>query len=221
MFRKRTWWKYVLNFEVLSLVAVIIAVIYFSLTLNKNGQYDYIGIGKSGWDVSGWKQIVQGHIPQPLKKRKKRINRHEEKCREIFSRLFQNSFKSVRPQWLKNPATNKNLELDGFCPHIRTPLGKGLAFEYDGEQHSKYNKHFHRNGPKDFLYQIKKDEWKTMRCKEEGILLIRIPHFVAYEDLESYIIDKLKRKGVNIRSSRSNTQWRTKPGTGFLAGLYD
>ena len=72
--------------------------------------------------------------------------------------------------------------------------GTGLAFEYDGIQHSKYNKHFHRKGPIEFVYQTKKDAYKDMVCKNKGVMLIRIPHFVVFDDLEKYIKQKLAKK---------------------------
>lgn len=215
----RNWWKYVLNLQVIGFIIIVVAAIYFALKDKKRGAYSFRGLGRSGWDLSRWRQIVGGQIPQPIKTKKPRFNKHEERCREIFQKIFRAKFKSVRPKWLKNPVTNRNLELDGFCPHIKTPIGTGLAFEYDGSQHSQYNKHFHRGGPNEFLYQVKKDEWKDIRCKEENVLLIRIPHFVAYEDLERFITNKLRKKGVNV--SRGN-QWKTsnRNSTGFLAGLY-
>ena len=118
-------------------------------------------------------------ISKPKKKKKPKFNKSEERCREIFEDIFDAKFKSIRPNWLKNPVTGQNLELDGFSPSIKTSMGQGIAFEYDGIQHAEYNKHFHRNGPAEFIYQTKKDSWKDLKCKENGVFLIRIPHFVA------------------------------------------
>lgn len=133
----------------------------------------------------------------------KKINKHEERCREIFERIFQTEFESIRPDWLENPVSGSNLELDGFAPGIYTPRGRGLAFEYDGIQHSKYDPdHFHserRGGKNAFIYQVKKDAWKTKRCAEEGVVLIRIPHFISWDDLEDHIRDRLKKEGVEAR----------------------
>ena len=65
---------------------------------------------------------------------------YEEKCRKIFQELFKKEFRSVRPDWLKNPWTYQNLELDGYNPDVIT---NGLAFEYDGVQHSRFTPLFH------------------------------------------------------------------------------
>lgn len=60
-----------------------------------------------------------------------------------------------RPDWLKNPKTGHNLELDRFYPWMK------LAFEYNGRHHSG-------------KYQMYKDEVKAERCKERGIALVII-----------------------------------------------
>jgi hypothetical protein len=125
-----------------------------------------------------------------------RINKSEEKCRVIFEKIFKRAFYSVRPDWLQNPATGQNLELDGFCEHITTPIGEGVAFEYDGAQHAKFNKFFHDDNVDKFKYQVVKDEWKSAVCRKRGIVLIRIPHYVSSEDLEEYIVDRLKANGL-------------------------
>ena len=116
----------------------------------------------------------------------------EGKCREIFNRIYGVNFESVRPGWLRNPATGKNLELDGYNDTIRTPMGMGLAFECDGEQHSRYVPYFHSQGPKEFVYQHKKDNWKDKVCRERGVMLLRIPYFVVPDELETYIRTRLE-----------------------------
>lgn len=198
------WWDF-LNVDTIAAVCVIIAVIYcLFVTKRKPGKYKFLGLGDSGWDISEGNNFWDYGVPKNLRRkdrrsrrpRRQKFNKHEERCREIFQNIYGMKFKSVRPEWLKNPVTGKNLELDGFCEDIPTPIGRGLAFEYDGEQHSKYNKHFHRHGPDEFLYQVKKDSWKDIRCKQQKVFLVRIPHFVAYEDLERYITNKLRKKNL-------------------------
>ena len=122
---------------------------------------------------------------------------YEEKCRKIFQELFKKEFKSVRPDWLKNPWTYQNLVLDGYNPDIVTPKGKGLAFEYDGVQHSRFTPLFH-SCVDDFEYQVMKDSLKDEMCRDEGVLLIRIPHYVCYWHLKPFIIGRLIMKGVKI-----------------------
>jgi hypothetical protein len=143
-------------------------------------------------------QPTSQYSKSPPAKRGKKINYHEELCRDIFEKIFRKPFPTIRPDWLENPTTGYNLELDGFCDHIQTPLGKGLAFEYDGVEHAKYSNYFQRDGVAEFEYQIVKDRWKDVQCKSRGVLLIRIPHYVTKNDLEPYIRSELQSKGVSF-----------------------
>jgi hypothetical protein len=198
---KWSWWtKYVLNIDTMAAIAVLLVVLYFIFT-SKRRKYKF--------DIPDG----SGHSPSRSSKRKdkgrtrrrRKLNKSEEECRKIFQREFKSRFKSVRPKWLKNPVTGRNLELDGYNPKIVTPIGTGLAFEYDGQQHSKYVPHFHPGGPDEFEYQVTKDSWKDKTCKKRGVMLIRIPHFVAFPDLTRYIKAELKRRGVDTHQHRSRS----------------
>jgi hypothetical protein len=241
------WWEYVLNIDTLAVLVIIIAVLYFLFTTKRR---------KKRIDLRSWRGIPESvqkslsrkrsefdskresgtgfwdQSSRPKKSRK--LYKHEERCRKIFQEIFGRKFPSEKPDWLKNPIRKgKNLELDGVCYDIPTPLGRGLAFEYDGVQHSRYTKRFHRS-KSEFKYQVKKDEWKNRRCKEERVLLIRIPHWVAYEDLERYIVQELHRNQILPSSysgryremattagdhSPSRSSYSSEPGS-FLQGLY-
>jgi hypothetical protein len=174
--KSKRWWHYLFNIDVIFVIVIFIVAVYLFFT-NKRSTL-----------------TPQGVRPADLLnvRHEKKFNVHEEACRKIFERLFNKRFQSIRPDWLKNPHTGRNLELDGYCSEIYTPLGKGLAFEYDGQQHAEYNKHFHKS-PQDFVKQVKRDFWKDKVCKQHGILLIRIPHYIPYDDLEKYIKLKLSR----------------------------
>lgn len=177
--------KYLCDIDVLIAIVVLSVFIYFVFKAKKR-KYKFIPLGDA---------------PPPKKKKLKKGKKkykNEERCREIFERIFNCKFKTIRPEWLKNPVTGKNLEIDGFNPDVKTPIGKGLGFEYDGQQHAKYTPHFHKHGPQQFIYQTKCDTWKDLQCKERKIVLIRIPNFVAFHDLERYIREKLTRLGFSI-----------------------
>jgi hypothetical protein len=183
-----------LHLETLFFIGIIIALIYF-VFFSKNRKKPFEQLEEFAEEVLGASKGLS--VPKSLikKPQKPKINKHEERCREIFEDIFQVKFKSCRPEWLENPVTHKNLELDGFNPTIKTPMGKGLAFEYDGAQHARFTPRFQRH-PDEFVYQCKKDSWKDLRCKQEGILLIRIPSFVAFQDLERFIKQKVRKEGL-------------------------
>jgi hypothetical protein len=210
------WALRLLHLETLFIIGVIVIAVYLVwFSKDREGDLERIGFAPN-WESlkkPGFVRVPKEYIKKkPAGKKKKDKYVHEERCREIFEEIFGVEFKSVRPGWLKNPATGHNLEIDGFNPNIKTRLGKGLGFERDGEQHSKYVPYFHRSGPEEFIYQAKKDEWKDMRCKQKGVMLIRIPAYVAYSDLERFIKAALKKEGFNVG--------KVDPGVYLLEGLY-
>ena len=114
-------------------------------------------------------------------------SRSEKLTREIFERIMGCNFPSIRPEFLKNPETGCNLELDGYNESLK------LAFEYNGIQHYQFEKHFHETED-DFKKQREHDEFKYKRCIEMGITLISVPYkFNCYkpEELEIFIKDQL------------------------------
>tara|TARA_R110002153_G_C13285953_1_gene494490 strand:- start:79 stop:1794 length:1716 start_codon:yes stop_codon:yes gene_type:complete len=105
--------------------------------------------------------------------------------REYFQQYFNKDFPNVRPNWLKNPKTNRNLELDGFNEELK------IAFEHQGYQH--YQKHY-TNQRLD--KQIYKDKIKEKVCKERGILLFiipEIPRLTPLDELDDMVQDILLR----------------------------
>jgi hypothetical protein len=213
-FKMKWYWSFLLNFDTICVITFLIVLIYFIIT-TRNKKFKYID-PDDYYDDEEDEEFVSRKPKQ--KKKKPKINKHEERCRDIFQKIYQRKFKSVRPDWLKNPVTGRNLELDGFCEKIRTKYGLGIAFEYDGEQHAKYNKHFHRSGPAEFHWQVKKDEWKDLQCERRGVALVRIPHFVDYNDLEKYITKKLYKMQIHPSQLKHN---QPIPRNNFkLSGLY-
>lgn len=119
----------------------------------------------------------------------KRIyNKNEKQCRRIVERIYGRAFPSIRPDFLKNPITGKNLELDMYNKDLK------LAFEYNGVQHYKYTPFFHKSH-KDFEKQKAYDNYKKSICEHLGITLIAIPYTTPYKDLDGYlttVCNKLK-----------------------------
>jgi hypothetical protein len=117
----------------------------------------------------------------------------ETECRRVLQKIFKKPFTSQRPDFLRNPVTggNFNLELDCFNEELR------LAVEYNGIQHYKYSPYFHRN--KDhFMTQKYRDDMKKRICKENNINLIEVPYTIKINDIEKYIIENCKKLGYQI-----------------------
>ena len=88
----------------------------------------------------------------------------------------------LRPDWLKNPLTKRNLEIDIFDP--KTFIG----IEYNGAQHYRYEQSMHKS-ENDFNYQVYKDQLKLERCKMMGVSLIVVPYTV---DNMKYVKGRMK-----------------------------
>lgn len=105
--------------------------------------------------------------------------RNENECREIFEKLTGFRFIKIRPKWLKNPKTNRSLELDGYCEELK------MAFEHDGKQHFEESEFFHRK-KNCSLEEIQfRDHLKDKLCIENGVKLLRIKYDI--EDKEKLI----------------------------------
>ena len=104
-----------------------------------------------------------------------------------MQKLFDKPFYKSRPRFLNNPVTfgTNNLELDCYNEELK------LAVEYDGAQHFKFIPHFHKTNEA-FMNQRYRDYMKDQMCKENGIVLIRVPYTVKIPDIESFLIGKLK-----------------------------
>ena len=118
------------------------------------------------------------------KKQKKGGCKHEDECKRILEKQYNKKFTKIRPEFLKNPKSGRNLELDMYNNDLK------LALEYQGAQHRVYTPYFHKSY-EDFLSQVERDTYKKKKCEEEGIKLICVPDTVKYKDLETYIKSKL------------------------------
>lgn len=124
------------------------------------------------------------------KKKAAKESKGEVECRRVLNKIFNKPFHKIRPNFLNNPVTGGkfNLELDCYNDEL------GLAVEFNGIQHYKFSKFFHRNN-EHFLNQKYRDELKKRMCKENGIILIEVPYTVKNENIESYLKKELKKYG--------------------------
>jgi len=87
---------------------------------------------------------------------------------EILGRRVQ---VNVRPNFLRNPETGRNLEYDCYDPET------GIAIEYDGGQHRVFTPRFHAS-QEDFERQMRLDKLKNDLSVENNITLIRVADIV-------------------------------------------
>lgn len=133
------------------------------------------------------------NINYEIKKKIPKESKGEVECRRVLNKIFNRPFNKDRPSFLNNPVTggNYNLELDCYDPQLK------LAVEYNGIQHYQYNKFFHRN-KEHFLNQKYRDDMKRRICKDYNITLIEVPYTIKVENIESYLINELRKNNFNI-----------------------
>ncbi len=122
-------------------------------------------------------------------------SRGEQFCAEILEELLQRQVRiNYRPEFLKNPKTNRCLELDAYDEQTK------VAIEYNGEQHYVFPNCYHKTR-KDFDGQLERDILKEKLCRENNIRLISVPYTVDYKAktlekrktlLRNYIHNKIK-----------------------------
>lgn len=106
----------------------------------------------------------------------------EKICAQTLMTLFDVPFITVRPDWLKNPETGRNLELDCYNEQLR------LAVEYNGQQH--YQAGIYGDKAKLKSQQLR-DRLKQTLCATNGILLIIVPYTIKHRDIPKYICQNI------------------------------
>jgi len=99
-----------------------------------------------------------------------------------------------RPNFLKNPKTGRNLELDMYDPITK------IAIEYNGEGHYNFVSKFHSDESKVFD-QKERDILKRHLCEENGIILLTVPYTI-----DSAIPDGKGKYKYIARSEREKEQ---------------
>lgn len=137
------------------------------------------------------------YYPQPSEKKiKSHRSRAEACCAQILEDIYDKPFISVRPQFLKNPETGANVEIDCYNEELQ------IGLEYQGEHHY----HYPPSDPRirktmtyeKFIKQVRRDRYKVDACDVAGVYLITVPHNVpeplykAY--IEYYLPDNVARR---------------------------
>ena len=111
------------------------------------------------------------------------ISKGEKACKRYVQRYFRKSFTKIRPDFLKDPTTKRNLEIDLYNDSLK------LGVEYNGIQHYEFTPRFHKTYGV-FRRQKERDVLKKRLCRENGVTLIVVPY--DEESIPSYIHSKLR-----------------------------
>ena len=111
-----------------------------------------------------------------------KISKGEMLCKKAIEEIYGVPFYCVRPNFLKNPETGRNLELDMYNDDLK------IALEYSGQHHYVYPNPFHKT-KEEFMNQVRRDQYKVEMCDQNGIYLITVPYNVPleYEKIKAYI----------------------------------
>jgi hypothetical protein len=172
---------FLISFELLVVLSIIflIGLGLWNLFKGKKGSWTPTTIK----EVFNRPEFNRGRF-EPITESHVKDSKGEIICRQVLERIYGKPFKKARPRWLNNSVTNNSLELDCFNEELR------LAVEYQGEQHYKFNKFFHRSHDA-FLNGKYRDEMKRRICKERGITLIEIPYWIKPDNIEAYLRGQL------------------------------
>ena len=181
---KEIWQNY--GFEIvlgLCLAFILVFFIYRKIT------------GKKGTWSKSYYYPGQGEVHSPLTPRRSppKESSGESECRRVLQYFFKKPFNNQRPDFLRNPVTggNFNLELDCYDSELK------LAVEYNGAQHYKYIPYFHKN-KEAFLNQKYRDEMKKRMCRDAGVTLIEVPNTIKVEDIKGFLVNRLQQAGYKV-----------------------
>lgn len=128
---------------------------------------------------------VDETIKQPvIKELNKSVSKGEQICKQSLEKMFGKKFITVRPDFLKNPETSRNLELDCYNEELK------LAVEYNGIQHYNWP-NFTNQTQEQFINQIRRDKFKLEVCDDNGIYLIIVPYTIKHDDIYDYILERI------------------------------
>ena len=113
-------------------------------------------------------------------------SKREKEIRKILCNMTPGEqWLSVRPEWLRNPYTNRKLEIDLYSPVLNT------AIEVQGEHHfsSRYI------GSEEFKKQRKRDAVKRAIIKARGVHYIEVPceRDLCSSDVEAWLAVQLAK----------------------------
>ena len=117
------------------------------------------------------------------------VSRGEQITRKTLESIFGVQFINTRPKWLRNPETNRCLELDCYSEELK------IAAEYNGIQDYVWP-NWTGCSKDEFFQQLRRDRYKKIRCEEENVYLINIPYTVAHDLIPDFILTKLPESVV-------------------------
>jgi len=126
--------------------------------------------------------------------------------RSALEELLRQPFPKARPSFLRNPSTNRKLELDCWCESLK------VGAEFAGEQHRVFPNSCHSTR-EEFEKQQARDQLKMELCKKNAVTLLVVPDSVTSAQMREYVRNSLIKLGVIAQeaSSVSDTSMAAAP----------
>lgn len=122
----------------------------------------------------------------------------ESVCKRVAEEVFGEKFITVRPDFLRNPETGRNLEIDLYSEKL------SIGIEYNGKQHYVWPNIFHKTY-EDFIKQVRRDQLKVELCDRHGVYLITVPYNVQSHEVKEYI-EYYRPENFSKRLQESSSQ---------------
>lgn len=135
--------------------------------------------------IRRWDNLKQGHIHCPECETASIV---ETRLRVWLNKNTKFKWFTERPLWLKNPKTNKSLEIDIYCEKLK------VGIEYNGSIHYMYSSGW--NTEEYLKHKKYLDKIKKKLCKENGIYLLVIDgtKFKTFKASKKFMLEKLPKK---------------------------
>lgn len=142
-----------------------------------------------------WSNIQKGHFcPECSEGICERI------CRMAFQKIFKTKFQKIRPATLLSDKGYR-MELDGYAEVLVNKQIYKIAFEHQGRHHEEKNHKFHKN-TEEFYELAKRDTQKEKWCKENNIILIKIPEIftkLSIHNLNIFLKNEFAKYNMKIK----------------------
>lgn len=180
------------------LLIIFTIIFIFWLVYGGKEEYEFIGIEPltsirlAGNEPLPLKHSLFTNPPVEVEVPTFKGNKGEDIVAQAFEEIIEAEIqRNIRPDFLQNPESGKNMELDCYCEKYK------IAVEYNGIQHYKYPSAFHKS-EREFYNQVYRDRLKKKLCDKAGIYLISVPYWVdQFEDEEQHLNEKYDRYKIN------------------------
>jgi hypothetical protein len=155
------------------LMITLCVIFVFWLIWGGRQEYEFIGVQPlTTPKLFGPATTAYAPQTQAPTQRKELSNKGEEIVADVLEEILNSPVqRNLRPSFLQNPETGKNMEIDCFNEEY------AVAVEYNGIQHYKFPSVFYKS-EKDFNDQVYRDRLKKKLCDENNIYLIVVPYWV-------------------------------------------